>query len=62
MKRLLPAVAIAALLFSCKNDSDKENFTVIGELKNTADTTVYLEELFFSQAAPELLDTGIIKN
>ncbi len=62
MKRLLPALAITVLLFSCRNDSDKENFTVTGELKNTPDTMVYLEELFFSQAAPEVLDTGIIRN
>lgn len=61
MKKLVPAVAIAALLFSCKNTSDKEKFVVSGELRNTSDTKVYLEELFFSQAAPEVLDTGILK-
>lgn len=62
MKRSLSVVAVALLLFSCKNDSDKEKFTVSGELKNTPDSLVYLEELFFSEAAPEVLDTGIIKN
>ena len=62
MKKLLPAVLLAAVLFSCKNSSDKEKFTVTGELKNTTDEKVYLEELFFSQTQPEVLDTGIIKN
>ena len=59
MKRSLSVVAVALLLFSCKNDSDKEKFTVSGELKNTPDSLVYLEELFFSEAAPEVLDTGM---
>ena len=61
MKKLFLAVSLAAVLFSCKNSSDKEKFTVTGELRNTTDVKIYLEELFFSQAPPEVLDTGIIK-
>ncbi len=62
MKKLFPAVLLAAVLFSCKNSSDKEKFTVTGELRNTTDGKIYLEELFFTQAQTEVLDTGIIKD
>lgn len=62
MKKLLPAVTMAVVLFSCNNASDKGKFTVNGELKSATDQKIYLEELFFSDAKPEILDTGDIKN
>ena len=61
MKKLFPAVVLAAVLFSCNNASDKGKFTVTGELRSAADQKIYLEELFFSDAKPEVLDTGEIK-
>ena len=62
MKKLIPAVVIAAVLFSCNTGSDKGKFSVNGELKSATGEKIYLEELFFSQKQPEVLDTGIIKN
>ena len=62
MKKLLTAVIMAAMLLSCNKGSDKGRFTVNGELKNTQDKKIYLEELFFSQKPPEVLDTGIVKD
>jgi len=35
---------------------------VTGELKNTPDQKIYLEELYFSQKDPAVLDTAEIKN
>jgi len=52
----------AILLFSCKNKTDKGKFTVIGEIKNAPDQKVYLEQLYFSQADPQVLDTVDLKN
>ena len=62
MKKLLSAVAIAVVLFSCNKGTDKGKFSVEGELKNAADQKIYLEELYFSDKQPEVLDTGIIKD
>ena len=62
MKKLLSAVAIAVVLLSCNKGTDKGKFSVEGELKNAADQKIYLEELYFSDRQPEVLDTGIIKD
>ena len=62
MKKILSAIAIAAVLFSCSNETGKGKFTVNGELKNAEGQKIYLEELFFNQKQPEVLDTGEIKN
>jgi peroxiredoxin len=62
MKKLLLASAIALVLCSCNNAGDKGRFTVNGQLKNAPDQKVYLEEVFFNQKDPEILDTGEIKN
>lgn len=61
MKRLIPAVAIAAILFACNNNSQSGKFTLNGELLSSPDQQIYLEELYFSDKQPEVLDTGEIK-
>ncbi len=56
-------VAIAALLMiGCKNSADKNKFTLTGEIKNLPDQKVFLQEIFFSQKDPEVLDTADVKN
>jgi len=62
MKKLVLPVALAAILFSCNDNAEKGKFTVNGEVKDAADQKVYLEELFFSQKDPEVLDTADLKN
>ena len=62
MKKLFTVAAAAALLFSCNTGSYKGKFTLEGELKSAPDQKIYLEELFFSEKPPEVLDTGEIKN
>jgi len=62
MKKIVLPVVLAAVLFSCNNNAEKGKFTVNGEVKGLADQKVYLEELFFSQKDPEVLDTADVKN
>lgn len=62
MKKLFAAAAIAAILFSCNNNTDKGRFTISGEIKALPDQKIYLEQLYFSEKQPEVLDTGEIKN
>jgi peroxiredoxin len=62
MKKLMAAVAVTAILFSCTNENNKGKFTLAGELKSSPDQKIYLEELHFSDKAPEVLDTAEIKS
>lgn len=61
MKKLLAAAAVAAMLISCNNKSDKGQFTLSGELKALPDQKIYLEQLYFSAKQPEVLDTADVK-
>jgi len=62
MKKLFTIVFCTATLFACNNENQKGKFTVSGELKNAPDQKVYLEELYFSEKDPVILDTTEIKN
>jgi len=62
MKKFLPLIASVFFLFSCSTSVQKGQFTITGELKNTPDQKIYLEELYFSQKDPAVLDTAEIKN
>lgn len=61
MKKLLPAVVIAAILLSCNNKTGEGKFSVTGEIESVPDQKIYLEELYFSERKPEVLDTADIK-
>ena len=62
MKNLLTIALCAAILLSCNNKNEAGRFTVNGEIKGAPDQKIYLEELFFSEKNPEVLDTADIKN
>ncbi len=62
MKKNLTLLTSIVILFSCSPSIQKGQFTVSGELKNAPDQQVYLEELYFSQKDPAVLDTAEIKN
>jgi hypothetical protein len=62
MKKNLTLLTSLIFLFSCSTSVQKGQFTVTGELKNTPDQQIYLEELYFSQKDPAVLDTAEIKN
>ena len=61
MKKLIAFLIVCTVLFSCKNKTDEGNFTVTGLIKNLPDQNIFLEELFFSDKNPEVLDTAEIK-
>ena len=63
MKKLFAIIVCAAVLASCKNAGNTTGkFTVNGQIKNAPDQKVYLEELFFSDKNPVVLDTADVKN
>ena len=62
MKLAFSIIAGSMMLFACNNETQKGKFTVSGELKNAPDQKIYLEELYFSQKDPAVLDTATIKN
>lgn len=62
VKIILVAALSSALLFSCKSNEEKGKFTLTGNLKNVADQQLYLEQLFFNQQDPQVLDTVEVKN
>lgn len=55
-------VLLLALLGGCKTKTETGQFKVIGELKNVANQQIFLEEFFFSDRAPEIVDTSNIQN
>ena len=62
MKKIITAVAFTVILFSCKNQEAKGKFTITGEIKNLPNQKIFLEELYFSQRNPEVVDTADVKN
>ncbi len=62
MKRIAAIIIICMSIASCSQKNDKGKFTVTGEIKNVEDQKIYLEQLFFSQKNPEVLDTGVVKD
>ncbi len=61
MKRLGFILLMAITFMACKNDTQKGDFTVEGSMKNAEDQQVYLEQLFFTEQAPLVLDTAEMK-
>lgn len=62
MKKSLTAVVAAVLLLACNNKTGSGKFSVTGNLHSIPDQKIYLEELYFSERRPEVLDTADIKN
>ena len=62
MKKLLVGILMIAGIISCNEKTEKGRFTVTGNVRNAENQKIYLEQLFFSQKDPEVIDTGEIKN
>ena len=62
MKKICVAALCTVILLSCNTKSETGKFTVTGQIKNAPNQKIYLEELFFSEKDPEVLDTAEIKN
>ena len=62
MKEILFGLLLFAGIVSCSDKKEKGKFIVKGELKNADNQKIYLEQLFFSQKDPQVLDTGEIND
>lgn len=62
MKKLLICIAIVIGASACNQQGDKGKFTIKGNLKNIDNQKVYLEELFFNNNNPQVLDTAELKD
>lgn len=62
MKKLFTFLFASVVFFSCNNENNTEKFILTGEIKNIPDQKIFLEQLYFSQKDPEVLDTAEIKN
>lgn len=61
MKRVLFVLTLSATICACTDKEEQGKFTLDGTIKNVADQPVYLEQLFFTQQDPQVLDTSEIK-
>jgi len=61
MKKIFIFISVL-FIFSCTSKHNNGLFTVKGDLKNAPDQKVYLEQLFFNQNPPQILDTADVKN
>ena len=62
IRKITLCFTVIILLVSCKSQTEKGEFTLTGEVKNIGDQDIYLEQLYFSQKNPEVMDTASIKN
>jgi peroxiredoxin len=61
MKKIILFLSVL-FIFSCTSKHNNGLFTLKGDLKNAPDQKVYLEQLFFNQTPPQILDTAEMKN
>lgn len=61
MKKCILFLGVVVVLGACKNKIDQGGFVVKGDIKNATDQKLYLEELYFTDRAPEVLDTADLK-
>jgi peroxiredoxin len=60
MKKLL-VIFSALAFFSCKHENTIGRFTLTGEIKNASDQKIFLEEMYFSQNPPAVIDTSLLE-
>lgn len=59
--RTFISIIFCVIILSCNNTSIQGKFTVTGEIKNAPDQKIYLEEIFFKEKQPEVIDTAELK-
>lgn len=62
MNKILIAIAFLLVFVGCKTKDNNGAFTLSGNIKNLSNQNVYLEELYFSDQAPQVLDTAQVKD
>lgn len=60
MKNVLVLFYVA--LLSCNQPTDNKKFEISGEVKDADDQKIVLEQLFFTQQPPSIIDSGFMKN
>ena len=58
MKNIAFVLGLLLSLSACKNKNEDGTFTVAGTIANTVDQEVYLDQLFFTDKEPEVIDTA----
>lgn len=61
MNKIIATLFLCSALFACNENTTKGEFTLSGDMKNTPDQRVFLEQLFFSEKNPEVVDTGLLE-
>lgn len=59
--RILTGVILLTFFYSCNNEEAGGKFRLKGRISNVQDQAVYLDQLFFDDKTPEVLDTGLVK-
>ena len=59
MQKIILALSII-IFFSCNTNTDKGKFTIHGEIKNFTANKIYVEQLYFNNQTPTLIDSAII--
>lgn len=59
--KFIISVIASVIFFACNSNSSKGTFTITGKIKNAPDQKMYLEELYFSEKEPTVLDTAELK-
>ena len=62
MKKYLSLILLLILFFSCNKKEEKGKFTISGSIKNIDDQKIFLEQLFFSNSSPQVLDSAQVVN
>ncbi len=62
MQKILKTIVGLLILSACNNADTLGKFTVVGNIKNIENQKVYVEELYFNDKNPAVLDTAEIKN
>jgi thiol-disulfide isomerase/thioredoxin len=60
LKKLMLSFILMTTIVACSNKR-KDEFTISGNIKNATDQKIYLDQLYFSDKSPEVVDTGFIK-
>lgn len=60
--RKIWVLAIILTWVGCSDRNTKGQFELSGDIKNAENQDVYLEQLFFSEQQPQVLDTGKLEN
>ncbi|MBS1743398.1 MAG: AhpC/TSA family protein [Bacteroidetes bacterium] len=63
MKKIAAIAMICAGMISCNHNETKHNrFVVNGNIQHIPDQKIYLEQLYFGDKNPEIIDTAEVKN